>query len=106
MASHPIPSGDAWRIRWTMQMHQRSESMPKDASCAAPRPAHAEAARRYGGLRAAPLHSRSFAELCDYWLTNGLCETEQEGRRTIIRRLRASFGRATRRAVGVEQADQ
>lgn len=109
MAGHPTRHGDAWRIRWTDANGVRRSEVYAERRDAVLRLAqHAlEATEIRRGLRAAPTIDRSFAELCDYWLTKrAVHKRSKKDDETIIRRLRALFGELPVRAVGVEQADQ
>ncbi|MGO9664303.1 MAG: tyrosine-type recombinase/integrase [Polyangia bacterium] len=109
MAGHPTRHGDTWRIRWVDANGIRRSEVYAERRDAVLRLAQhrLEATEIRRGLRAAPTIDRSFSELCDYWLTNRAArKRSRKDDETIIRRLRASFGELSVRAMGVEQADQ
>jgi integrase len=94
--ARPVKHYGRWRIRWLdARGERRSEVFEKhrDAELALQRhEVEAEEIRR--GLRPAPLESRTFGELADYWLEHRASRkrSEKDDQSIIRRHLRPAFG--------------
>jgi integrase len=98
-----------WRIRWMDEKGDRHSEVFKEKRDALFRLSQhqVEVAEVKRGLRPAAPSDRTFGELCDYWIERRASHKRSgDDDASIIRRLRAMFGKLLVREVGVEQADQ
>ena len=99
-----------WRIRWTDEhgtRHQERFDNHRDAAFALrQRENEVEEVKR--GLRSPRLFSKTFNDLCDYWLKNraSLKRSSRSDRSIIECHLRPAFGPLDLRRLGTAEADQ
>lgn len=107
--ARPVRHGRGWRIRWIdAEGRRRSEVYDDNADAAFKLRQHqleAEQVRR--GLRSLDPPSKTFDELCDYWLARrAVRKRSRKDDESIIRRhLRPAFGAVRLRDLGVERVD-
>jgi integrase len=106
-AAHPTRHRDQWRIRWIDHSGKR-----RSALFVTHAEAEAELARRQSDARSvrsgrapAPPPDKRFDELADYWLVNRGDKRSIADDRSIIGRLRLTFGGTQLRLIGREQID-
>lgn len=107
--ARPVRHGRSWRIRWIDAEGRRQSEVHDDHADAVfklrQHQLEAEQVRR--GLRAPDPPSKTFDELCDYWLARrAVLKRSRKDDESILRRhLRPVFGGLRLREVGVERVD-
>jgi integrase len=106
-AAHPTRHRDRWRIRWIDHTGKRCSELHGSYSEAEGALARRQTEARdiLRGERAAPPPRKAFNDIADYWLEHRGDKRSLDDDRSIIKRLRATFGLAALLEVDREKID-